>query len=254
MATATAAIEFDTQQVNVNWTQGYLPVFTFCKSAAAVTTFTAKILKKTKPLYALSVTNMLLNSVAIVWSVVDGIANDDSGVSEEVGAEGWAIIAGNDIGRGTIYLKWGYSTAYGTNETWQDGLETLPYFTLGILGMNLAGFGGAAVATGFKKLSATPPPSACPRSSPWLVRQLMDQVAVLWIRLPKKAECKQRSRLIAHLERARRAYARSDTGTGDAALRRFAHTLQGMKNGRRVAAADADLLLMQVQDLLACQV
>jgi hypothetical protein len=252
MGTVKTAIEWDTQQVSVNWTKGYLPVFTFCRTVTAITNFGAKSLSISKLPFAITALNAFLNLVAIAWSVADGVTNDTSG-NEQLGEENWAILVGDDVGRGGAFFKLVYAWKFGTDATYAQGEDSLELFSACVTGLPLAGFGAAAEATGFEKLTATAPMPGCLLPPPYAIKQLLYQVDALNIMLPKRAKYRLKTRLIRELQRALQAYAQGDLQNSAFYLVNVGRTIESLRHGRRISAAAADLLIMQIQDILDCQ-
>lgn len=252
MATVTTAIEWDTQQVSVNWTKGYLPVFTFSRIVTAITSFATKITPLNIAPSTITLLNAFLNLVAIAWSVADGITNDTSG-SEQLGEENWAILVGDDVGRGSVFFKMIYGWKFGTDDTYEQGEDSLELFSACVTLMPLAGFGAAAGATGVKVFVPTATMPACPQPSPRIIIQLLSQVDALHVKLPEKAKCELKTRLIRDLGRALQAYARGNKLDGAFYLVKVGRIFKSLRRGRRIPAADADLLITQIQNMLACQ-
>ena len=249
MSSATTSIQLATGQTNINWTQGYLPVVTYCRLVTAVTSTAIKVRPTTSiPPYVVTALNAFLNLVAIVWSVVDAIQAEQKGQTLE--GKDWAILAGTDVGRAGVFGKLLYALMDS-----QTAKDNLVYFGIYVIGTTAGGFGAAAVATGIKKLSATAPnPSACLQPSPLVISQLIAQLKTVNIKLPKRAQCKQQAILNQYLQKAGRAYAQGDQREGAKYLRKFFHRVQALKHLRRIPAADADLLLKVIRDSLACQI
>ena len=116
-------------------------------------------------------------------------------------------------------------------------------FSACVTGLPLAGFGAAAEATGFEKLGATAPPDA--------VKQLLYQVDALNIMLPKRAEYRLKTRLIRDLRRALLAYAQGDLQNSVFYLVNVGRTVESLKYGGRITSSVADILITQIQNILA---
>ena len=156
MSATTMSIQFATNQQSVNWTNGYLPVFTYSRFITAITSLTIRISGKNtvigilKPTGIVTALNSFLNLVAIVWSVVDATSEEKNGTA--LSAEDWAILAGNDVGRAGVFGKLVYDLIDS-----QAAKDSLTGFGIYVVGTAVAGFGAAATATGIKKLPTLEP-------------------------------------------------------------------------------------------------
>jgi hypothetical protein len=239
MASVTTSIQLATNQTSVTWTKGYLPVFTYCRLVTAVTSLVTKLKSITISPISFPALNSYLNLLAVVWSVVDATGAEPQGAD-------WAVLVGNDVGRAGAFGKLLYAILYGDNP--ESGVDSLPWYGAYVIGTAFGGFGAAAAATGAEKLNA--PVSGYRLPSPYAIKQLLYQVDGLNIKLPKRAKCKQKTRLIRDLRRALLAYTQGDLQKSVFYLVKARRTVESLKYGRRITATDANLLITQIQNIL----